>query len=411
MFLLVQIAGLFNIKIRKTLRGRRRLFDRLQEQLTRIPGGARRLWLHISSMGEWEQGVPLIEALATRYPKDWFIVSLFSPSGYEHIKWRHERSVITYLPLDGFFQARKFITMVQPALHVIIRHDIWPNFQWLLNHRRIPSLLVNASISEERYPSVQRLRGLYRLIYNTFSAVCAVSELNKERLAELIRRPQDIYVCGDTRYDRVCQRALDTTKIEAILASQQFGGDCLVAGSTWPSDEEVILPPLLQMLRRPQFKLVLAPHEMHAEHLAMLERRFQQAGVSVMRLSAFEKAPAPCSVLLIDRIGLLANLYVLGRVAVVGGGFGPGVHNVLEPAAHGCVVCFGPRHLNSPEAKEMVVAGIGRSFSTSEEFAEILRFYDDRQAMRRMGDAVHSFVLKNVGAAERTADVAAKFLN
>jgi 3-deoxy-D-manno-octulosonic-acid transferase len=414
LFLLVQVAGLFNIKLRRTLQGRRRLFPRLRENMSRVPVDARRFWIHISSMGEFEQGLPLIEELAARYPNDWFIISLFSPSAFDHVSWRHPRAVITYLPLDSYCRAKKFIEIIRPSVHIIIRHDIWPNFQWLLQRRHIPSLLISAGISDERFPAVLRFKFIYRQIYATFSAVCVVSALNEERLRSICRPSRSIYVCGDTRYDRVHQRALDTTKIDWILRSQQFRrSSCLVAGSTWPSDDEIVLPALLDMMRRfPEFKLVLAPHEMDAGHLQALEQQFLLEGLSVLRLSAFEADPNQgCRALLIDRIGLLANLYALGQVAIVGGGFGPGVHNVLEPAAHGCVVCCGPRHLNSPEAREMISAGVGLTFASREEFATLLQsLFANPEETRRQGETVRAYILKNVGAAKRTADVVARYV-
>jgi 3-deoxy-D-manno-octulosonic-acid transferase len=414
LFLLVRVAGLFNIKIRRTLQGRRNLFPLLRESMSRVPADVRRFWIHISSMGEFEQALPLIEELAKRYPSDWFIISLFSPSAFDHISWRHPRAVITYLPLDGYCQAKKFIEIIRPSVHIIIRHDIWPNFQWLLQRRHIPSLLINASISDERFHAVLRFKFIYQQIYATFSAVCVVSALNEMRMRAIYEQPQNIHVCGDTRYDRVHQRALDTTKIDWILQSQQFQrSSCLVAGSTWPSDEEVILPALLETIRRqPNFKLILAPHEMDAGHLQALEQQFLQEGLAVLRLSAFEANPKQeCRVLLIDRIGLLANLYALGQVAIVGGGFGPGVHSVLEPAAHGCVVCYGPRHLNSPEAKEMTSAGVGLTFTGREEFVLLLHsLFENPEKTRQRGDTVRAYILKNIGAGKRTADVVARYV-
>lgn len=365
-------------------------------------------------MGEFEQGLPLIQELSERYPDDWFVISLFSPSAFDHISWRQPRAIITYLPLDGYCHAKKFIDIIRPSVHVIIRHDIWPNFQRLLQRRHIPSLLINASISDERFPSVLRLKFIYQQIYATFTAVCVVSALNEERLRTIYKQPQNIHVCGDTRYDRVHQRALDTTKIEWILRSQQFQrSSCLVAGSTWPSDEEVVLPALLDMMRRhPEFKLILAPHEMDAGHLQALEQRFLLEGLEVLRLSAFEADPQKeCRVLLIDRIGLLANLYALGQVAIVGGGFGPGVHSVLEPAAHGCVVCYGPRHHNSPEAREMTSAGVGLTFAGQQEFALLLHnLFENPEKTRQRGETVRTYILKNVGAGKRTADVVARYI-
>ncbi len=414
LLLLARAAGLFHSKIRRTFRGRRGRLQELQRKLQDIPPNARRIWIHASSMGEFEQSVPLLEALARRFPDDWFVLSLFSPSAYEHMRWSHPRTVITYLPLDGLRQSAAFIDMVRPSIHIIIRHDIWPNIQWLLKKKGIPSLLVNAGIADQRLEAVRRWRFFFRMIYNTFSAVCVVSELNRERFGLIYDRPGCLFVCGDTRYDRVRQRALETQKIETLIQSRQFDrSSCLVAGSTWPSDEEIILPALIERLkRRAEFKLVLAPHEIHAEHLRALEERLQHEGIEIVRLSSFEKNPSrPCRVLLIDRIGLLANLYALGSTAVVGGTFGPGVHSVLEPAAHGCAVCYGPRHRNSPEALEMTAAGIGRTFASVDEFSALLSELFDRPEMAlRFGEQARAYVESRLGAADRSAEIVSGFI-
>lgn len=411
---LVAAAGFFNAKIRRTLWGRRRLFSNLRRELRSVPAHARRLWLHASSMGEFEQSIPLIIELADRFPNDWIIVSLFSPSVYDHLSWRHPRVIFTYLPLDGFFTSAKFIDLIKPAVHVIVRHDVWPNIQWRLRRRGIPSLLINGSISDKRYASIRRYKFAHRLLMDSFTAVCVVSEPNRERF-KLVSPHAEIYLCGDTRYDRVHQRSMETSRIQFLLDSGCFlrSATC-IAGSTWPSDEAVILEPLIERIRiQPDFKLILAPHEIDKEHLQDLENRFTAAGIPCTRLAELEQGRVDqFRVLLIDRIGILANLYALGAAAVVGGAFGPGVHSVLEPAAHGCVVCYGPRHRNSPEAKEMTAEGLGYPFESAEEFKRLLTlFFENPQECRERGERVKAFVHERLGAARRTADVVEKYLH
>jgi len=412
LYLLIFIAGLFHVKIHKTIIGRRGLFCRLTQEMKRVPNEARRIWIHISSMGEFEQGLPLLKVLMNRYPNDWFVVSLFSPSVYDHMKWNHPRAIITYLPFDSYSQVKRFLNLVRPSLHLVIRHDIWPNYQWVMQSRRIPSILVNASISDHRLPSMRRFKYFYRQIYNTFSAVCAVSAPQLDRLGEIYRRPENIYVCGDTRFDRVMDRALDTDKIRFIMEAIDFGrSECLVVGSSWPSDEEIILPALVQVMQaHPHFRLILAPHEIEENHLDALQKLLMGKGISVSRLAALQSR-LESRVLLIDRIGLLANLYALGQFAMVGGGFGPGVHNVLEPAAHGAIVFYGPKHYNSPEARAMIDLKIAFSFSNSEQFAALLsNLLGDPPAIKERSEKTKKFIDQNAGASSRTTDVISRFL-
>lgn len=415
LFALLKIAGFFNAKIRKSLSGRQGLFARLDAELQRLPPAAPRLWMHISSMGELEQGIPLIDEILARFTDVWIVISLFSPSVYDHFKLVRDRMIYTYLPFDSPRNVRRFVQKVQPAIHVIIRHDIWPNYQWKLQRKKIPSILVNASFSDKRFKAIKRWRPLYAQVYATFTAICAISSLNKKRLTLVYPRRKNIIVCGDTRYDRVYNRAMDTAKIDFILDKKTMVREkCLVAGSTWPADEKIILPGVLRAMQQyADFSLVIAPHEISAEHVQDIQASFAQADIPLTKLSNFASfAGATSRVLLIDSIGLLANLYALGAIAYVGGAFGVGVHSVLEPAAHGAVVCFGPNHLNSPEAYEMATQKIAEPIADADEFQQLLlSLLGDPEIVRRKGEQTKTFVLRNVGASRRTANVIEKYFS
>ncbi len=414
LFFAMKIAGLFNAKIGETIKGRKGLFASLTEQMAGIPAEAPRFWIHASSMGEYEQAVPLVRELLSRRRDAWVVLTLFSPSVYKHVRVTTERTVAIYLPFDSPANVRRFIRLVNPSVHVVIRHDIWPNYQRHLQRLRIPSILADASISDKRLKSANRFRGLYRQVYSTFSAVCAISELNAERIKPLFPRPEDIFVCGDTRYDRVRERAMDTSKIEHLQKSGKFVYErCLVVGSSWPEDEQVIFPAICKALQQfEDFSVIIAPHEITVEHLKSIEKYFSQEGAPPVRLSRFEEDSAVSfRVLLVDRIGLLANLYALGAIAYVGGAFGVGVHSVLEPAAHGVCVSYGPRHLNSPEAKEMAGA-VSVPIASAGAFERFLmQALEKREYTARRGQLTLDYMRKNFGASSKTADVIEKFLS
>ncbi len=414
LFFTAKIVGLFNAKVGETIKGRKGLFASLAGQMAVIPADAPRLWIHASSMGEYEQALPLVNELLERRPNAWVVLTLFSPSVYKHIKATAERTIAIYLPFDSPVNVKRFIRLVKPSVHVIIRHDIWPNYQWRLRRGNIPSILADASISDKRLKSANTFKRLYRQVYYTFSAICAVSDVNAERIKVVFPRPGDIHVCGDTRYDRVRERARDTTRIERLQKSGAFvHRRCLVVGSSWPEDEAVIFPAIAKALQQfEDFSVIIAPHEITTEHLKSIEKFFADNGTSLLRLSRFEKeGDAFFRVLVVDRIGLLANLYALGGIAYVGGAFGVGVHSVLEPAAHGVWVSFGPRHLNSPEAKEMAKT-VGAPVATAEEFERFLmKALKDPEYAARQGQLTLDYMRENFGASSKTADVIEKYLS
>ena len=409
-YITVQIAGLFNAKIRRGLKGRKRLFTYLRTYIQALPGKGPRVWMHISSMGEYEQGLPVIRALRQRIPKSEVVITFFSPSGYENVTIREDANVmISYIPLDSYWHARKFIDIVGPDAAMVVRHDIWPNHQWRLQARGIPSMLIDASIPDQRRVTYRIFQIFFRQIFKTFSRVCTVSQQSAERLKRVYPAQDRLHVCGDTRYDQVLRRVSETGKIDHLLKSRYFGRrKCLVAGSTWPSDERVILDPIADLAAHDtEFIAIVAPHEPTAEHLDAIESHFRAREIPLARLSGLRGVRTwSFRILLIDRIGLLANLYALGSAAFVGGGFGPGVHNVLEPAAHGCAVMFGPNHLNSVEAQQMVERGGAQVITNPAAAGVVLNgvFFDAEEAAKR-GENARAMVLENQGSSERIVDI------
>jgi len=409
----VRLAALFNDKVARGVAGRRSLLTRLAEQCAALPGSAPRIWIHISSLGEFEQARPIVRALRSRLPGASIALSFFSPSGYEPARSYREADLITYLPLDSWCQSKVFLDLLKPSVHLIIRHDIWPNMQRHLQRRGIPSLLVDASLTPQRLRTVRRLRAFIRPVYATFDEVLVTTPENVAHFHPIYPWPERIHVCGDTRYDQVSQRALETGKIEFLLESGRFTRErCLVIGSSWPSDERVILPAVAEALaREPGFRVIIAPHETTEEHLRGIESHLAGAGISFLRLAEFSPASPDCQVLLIDRIGLLANLYALGGLAFVGGGFGPGVHSVLEPAAHGCAVCFGPHHINSLEAAALLRRGGGVLIDSTAAIAGALQqFLSGGAAMRRIGGEAGALVRENLGASDRVVEAILRHL-
>lgn len=413
LFVAAKIAGLFNAKISATLSGRKNLFAALQQKLAAVPADAPRLWIHASSMGEYEQALPLVSELLKRNPALWIVLTLFSPSVYKYVAEASERSVIVTLPFDSPGNVKRFLALVKPAVYVIIRHDIWPNYQWYVQRLKIPSVLADAGISDERLKSLATFRFVFSQIYKSFSAVCAVSEMQADRIKSVFPHLKNLHVCGDTRYDRVRHRALENSRVATLQRAKIFTHQrCLVVGSSWPRDEEVIFPAIVRALDLyKDFTLVIAPHELTPGHLAAIEQFFEKQGAPLLRLSQFEEhGNEPCRVLLVDQMGLLANLYALGAIAYVGGAFGMGVHSVLEPAAHGALICHGPRYLNSHEAGDMV-SRVSVAISTDEEFESFLfAALEAPEKTVRRGKKTLEYMQEKFGASSRTADIIENYI-
>ncbi len=411
--LAIRLAALFNPKVAKGVAGRRGLLTRLAQACSHLPVHAPRIWIHIASLGEFEQAKPIVQALRRRIPQARVVLSFFSPSGFEPAQKYKDADLITWLPLDSYRQTKAFVDILDPSVHLIIRHDIWPNLQWQLQRRAIPSLLVDASLTPQRLRTIRIFRGWIRPVYASFREVLVTAAENIRHFQWIYPWPERISSCGDTRYDQVNQRALETGKIEFLQESGRFSRElCMVVGSSWPSDEKVILPALISALQRyPDFRLIIAPHETTEEHLRGIETQLAAAGIIWVRLADFSATGAPFQVLLIDHIGLLANLYALGQLAFVGGGFGPGIHNILEPAAHSCAVCFGPRHINSLEAVDLIQRGGGTALTTTEEMSSLLsRFLEDGAEIRKSGEQARALVQENLGASERVVDAILRHL-
>jgi 3-deoxy-D-manno-octulosonic-acid transferase len=408
-FVSIHLIGFFHSKINRGLKGRRGLFDSLARKVATLETGRPRVWIHASSLGEYEQGRPVVRELQKRIPGIQTVFSLFSPSGYDHIQNEDPDILITYMPMDTWRNARKFIGLVKPDVALVVRHDIWPNYQWRLKKWGIPSILLDASISDRSRRTFVLFAPIIRRLYSTFTRVLAVSADNVDRLSRVVSWEEKGCVTGDTRYDQVYWRSMETGRIDTFLSSGYFKRErCLVAGSTWPAGHRSILPAVAAALDRyPDFKAIIAPHEISEELLGALTGYFEGKGVAVSRYS---RLGAPDGwifrVLLVDVFGVLANLYALGRIAYVGGGFGSGVHSVLEPSAHGCVVLFGPRYLNQVEAAKLIDSQGALFFEDPGGATDILlSLLADPRRMKEYGDNAIKMIRNEMGASERAVDI------
>ncbi|MBN1895047.1 hypothetical protein JW906_11150 [bacterium] len=407
LYVLSYLYSLFNEKVRRGLEGRKILFEQLAKAapagLSRRP----RFWIHNSSMGEFEQAKPLVEALKAAFPGCFIAVSFFSPSAYEHVQDYPHADCLCYLPIDDRRKARRFLDLIRPDAAIVIRHDIWPNHLLECRKRRIPTVLVNSSIRHESLLKNPLILHANRFLFGCFDHVLAVSQESIQIFRKYRLGNARLEAVGDTRYDRVVQRAREAERIVAPLRKLKNQRKGFVMGSTWPSDEAVLFSAVSKLRRQDRPWMVIVPHEPVEECLCRIEQQVSGLGLAGHRLSAVESGSVKENdVLIVDRIGILASLYALGDLAFVGGGFGPGVHNVLEPAALGKGVLYGPRCRNSYEAGQLEKRGVGHVVNNdAEAFSLISRLLQNPEEMASMGRQAASLMRENVGATQRIVGV------
>jgi 3-deoxy-D-manno-octulosonic-acid transferase len=395
----LRALGLFKRKVRRGIRARRALFTLLEAKVAHKLAGGKRVWFHASSLGEFEQAKPIIAELKRRHPGIGVVVTFFSPSGYEHSRKYPLADIISYLPFDTRSNVTRFLDLTQPDVAVIIRYDIWPNFIWELQNRNIPILIANATM---RHNTKRRfIRGFHHHVYNAVNNILTVSHNDADAFGIFHLTKPTIEAIGDTRYDQVNIRSAEARKRHIIAPNVLQGKSVLVAGSSWPEDEAVLIPTFLKLSKDVANLLaIIVPHEPTLDHLEELEAELQ-GKARYIRFSALNDYDGE-QVIIVDSIGILLTLYTYAHVAYIGGSFKQNVHNVLEAAVYGIPVVFGPRHKNSQEAVTLIERGGAFVVYDAETlYATLHSLFHDETLRKRAGDAANSFVRQNIGATER----------
>ena len=400
LWMLLNVLGLFNQKVRRGIRGRRGLFESLRQQTSRL-GPELRIWFHSSSLGEFEQARPMIAALKRNNPRAQVIVTFFSPSGFEHSRSYRLADVISYIPFDTPGNARRFLDLVRPDAAIMVRYDIWPNHIWELHRRKIPTLIANATMRRTTKRRLPLVRAFHRSVYNAIDEILTVSASDAEVFATFGARRPVVHPIGDTRFDQVSIRSEEARKKHILSQAITRDRKVVVIGSSWPEDEEVILPALLQLRDiMDNLLIVITPHEPTIDHLEELESSLADRA-SFIRFSSLNEYRGE-QVIIVDSIGILLILYAYAHIAYVGGSFRQGVHNVLEAAVFGAPVVFGPRHRNSQEPLMLLEHGGAFVVSdTAEAYRTLKNLLEDEAARATAGERAMRFVQSNVGATER----------
>ncbi len=368
------------------------------------------LWFHAPSVGEGLQAQAVIRAVLERRPEIQIVYTFFSPSA-EDLARRMDADVATYLPWDLRGPSRAALEALRPDLLAFTKTEVWPVLAATADEAGVPVAIVGATVPEGagrmRWPA----RTLLRSTWGRLAVACANTEEDAARLARLGVRGEAIRITGDPGIDSAARRFGSADPGARYLAPfRARTRPTVVAGSTWPADEAVLLPGLVEARRRlPSLRVLIAPHEPDDRHVGALLASLRGMGWSAARLAEVEASGTADDVdaVVVDRVGVLAHLYGIGDVSFVGGGFhDAGLHSVLEPAAAGTPVVFGPKHRNARAAGELVASGGARVATDSGDFAEIVSgWLSDHEERKRIGRVAREYIVAHLGAAERSADI------
>lgn len=400
----IAIASLFNEKVRKMWRGEREAFKILKQK---VDPNAKYIWFHAASLGEFEQGRPLMERIRKDYPQYKILLTFYSPSGYEVRKNYEGADIICYMPVDTRLNAIRFLRLVRPVMAFFIKYEFWSNFLHILKHRNIPTYSVSSIFREDQVFFKWYGRN-YAGVLKCFTRFFVQNEESKRLLEGIGITAVD--VVGDTRFDRVLQikeAAKHLPICEAFrtgVASSQSADvphhdfKVFVAGSSWPPDENIFIPFFNE---HKDWRLLIAPHVIAEEHLKLILSLIKDKKVVRYTQTTPEEA-AEADVLIIDCFGLLSSMYNYGDVAYIGGGFGVGIHNTLEAAVWNMPVIFGPNNKKFQEAQGLLKSGGGFEINTYEDFSGLMNsLMNDEAFLKQAGDKAGAFVAHLAGATDK----------
>lgn len=388
---LIFLASLFTSKARKRWIGQRQAFTLLNEKIKEEPE-SKYIWFHAASLGEFEQGRPVMEALKNTYPRYKILLTFFSPSGYEVRKNYQGADFVCYLPLDTSSNAEKFISLLKPEKAIFIKYEFWPNFISSCRRHKIPTYVISANFRKEQL-FFKWYGKKYADILKSFECLFVQDENSRNLLGEI--GVSKVKVAGDTRFDRVVEIA-SAKKSLPIVDAFKNGQKMIIAGSSWPKDEDLLIRYLTENRK---LKLLLAPHEIDESHIQEIESKLNTEVVRYSKATVDNVSSASC--LIIDNFGLLSSVYQYADITYIGGGFGVGIHNTLEAAVYGKPVVFGPNYKRFREACDLII--YGGAFSI-EDYEQLKVRFDWLLLDESAGNRASEYVSNNVGATKRIVD-------
>lgn len=378
-------------KAQQWTQGRRHIFRALQQAFAYNQAPV--LWMHCASLGEFEQGRPLLEALKQKHPNYKILLTFFSPSGYEIRKNYAHADWVFYLPPDSKKNAQQFLQIVQPQLAIFVKYEFWYYYLTQLKDQQIPTYLI-AAIFRSNQPFFKWYGQLFRTMLHAFKHIFVQNEASLKLLHQVDYK--NITIAGDPRLDRVLAIKAQAKRFPII---NQFctQNNILVGGSTWPADE-TILAEFAQM--HPNYKLILAPHQIDEPHILQIEQTFQNSTTLRYSQQPDEAALAQAQVLIIDNIGMLSSLYSYGNMAYIGGGFGAGIHNTLEAVVFHIPICFGGNYHKFNEAKELLKIGVAFEVQSVTDVSNIAQQIQKEEAATAIAKKAQDYIQHHKGATD-----------
>lgn len=398
---LIYLVSPFNKKANQWIAGRKGLFEILEK---RIKKDSKIAWFHCASLGEFEQGRPVIEEFRKQHPAYKILLTFFSPSGYEVRKTYNGADYIFYLPIDTPSNAKRFVNSVNPEIVFFVKYEFWFNYIKNITLKKIPFFIISANFRHGQH-FFKWYGGWFR---NQLKGITRIFVQNKKS-AELLQSIgiMQITVSGDTRFDRVHSI---TQNVKQFPLIEKFckNSDVFIAGSSWPPDEELITK--LINSEKTKYKFIIAPHMVDKPHIAAIADKIKKGHV-VLYSEADEENVMYAKVLIIDSIGILSHVYQYGKIAYIGGGFGSGIHNILEAATFGMPVILGPKYHKFQEAVDLIKEGGAFSVNNEQEFfAVVLKLMNDAQLLKEKSEIAKTFIQKNIGATEIILKETSSFL-
>jgi 3-deoxy-D-manno-octulosonic-acid transferase len=387
-WIIAHLLSPFKPKIHLFIKGRRHWRKKLSSL---VDSNSKYIWIHCASLGEFEQGRPIIEKLKKENPNNKICLTFFSPSGYEIRKNYELADLVFYLPKDSYSNAKYFVKTLNPSIAIFIKYEFWFHFLERLNNEKIPTYLVSA-IFRSKQIFFKPYGRFFRKMLHSYNMIFIQDEESGEHLKSI--NINNFQLNGDTRFDRVWEITRESFESEIIINFLSSGNKCIVAGSTWPQDEELLVEIIKE---HKDIKFIIAPHEINDSHIDQLKSLLNGIDFKLYshgNLNETENA----RVLIIDTIGILSKIYRYANIAYIGGGFGKGIHNTLEAACYGIPVVFGPKYLKFREAIELIEHKAGFSINNISSLKSIINILLDSEQNSIAGENAINYVKNKCGA-------------
>lgn len=390
---LIWLIAPFNKKASLWIQGRKNLFNELSYK---FPVDNDTIWMHVSSLGEFEQGRPIIESLKEKNPDLTILLTFFSPSGYEIRKNYEFADFVSYLPLDTPKNARRFLEIVKPKIAIFVKYDLWYYYFRYLHKNRISVFIISAVFRKNQF----FFQWYGKFFLNMLRNVNQIFVQNEESKSVLKANGfKNVVTTGDTRFDRVYRIS---KQIQDIPQIKEFKGDSLllVGGSTWPPEEKILNE--FMKKRKYNIKYILAPHDVNESNIIRLKKELPGSIQSIRYTQIADEKPCNYDVMIIDKIGLLSSIYQYADLAFIGGGFGKSIHNIQEPATFGIPIIIGPNYNKFQEAIDLIQEKGAYSVNNSEEFHSVIDYLlKDKNNLNRAGIICHNYIKGNIGATDK----------